>query len=84
MWIYPKYSKNAEFYADLKTVDENVKKLPIKKLQAKKVSKFEVCALLNYLFAEVFGFFQVHLFPIIPNHRQFSNFHYLAYFDRLK
>jgi hypothetical protein len=41
-----KYSKNAEFYADFKTEEKTTKKLLIKKLQAKEVSKFGVCTLL--------------------------------------
>jgi hypothetical protein len=32
---------NAEFYADFKTVEENAKKLLIKKLQAKKCRNLE-------------------------------------------
>jgi hypothetical protein len=62
-----KYSKNAEFYVDFKTVEKDSKKLLIKKLEAKKCRNlvFALFSLTNVLQFSTNNFFQVNLFPVI-------------------
>ncbi len=63
-----KYSKNAEFYADMKTVEKARKSCSIKtKLQAKKCQNLEfvLFSITNLLKFSTNNFLHVHLFPII-------------------